>query len=379
MPSPRSASRLAPALLAAILLLAALPAWAQELVLEVLDVGQGDAVLLTSPAGKTVLVDGGPPEAGPKVASELRKRGIAALDLVVISHPHLDHVGGLLEAVRAAPPKLVLDPAIDHPLPTYDKLLDELGKRSIPVRIATPGRTIDLGGGAVATVLAPPQPHLTGTRSDVNSNSIVLRVEYGKTSLLLTGDLEPDGERALLASGAALEADVLKVAHHGSKHSSTARFLSAVRPKVAVISCGKGNDYGHPTKDALGRLRAAGADVLRTDVDGTVKIVTDGAKLAVFAERDGAAVASAEPAAAADVVEASAKRGAGGGLAPASRPFVGSKRSKTFHEQGCPGAAKLSAKHVDGWYTREEAEEAGRKPAADCLGEGGRKRRRSSR
>ncbi|AKU90290.1 ComEC/Rec2 family competence protein [Vulgatibacter incomptus] len=268
-------------LFALLLLLAPSWAWAAPLTLEVFDVGQGDAMLLTSPTGKRVLIDAGPPEAGERMAKRLRDRGIDALDLLVMTHPHLDHVGGVRAAIAAAPPRLVLDPGTDHPTRTYEQILDELLRRKIPLRIARRGTKIDLGGGAVAEVLAPPEPRLGGKRS-VNANSIVLAIRFGQIAWLLTGDAEPETERWLLReSGSSLRADLLKVAHHGSRHSSTAEFLRAVGPRDAIVSCGAGNDYGHPAPAAIERLERAGAKIWRTDRDGSLRVTTDGKTMRV--------------------------------------------------------------------------------------------------
>ncbi len=251
-----------------------------RLAVEILDVGQGDAILITSPTGKRVLVDGGPPEAGARLAAALARRGIESLDLAVLTHPHLDHLGGLRAAFRQAPPKLFLDPGIDHPVKAYERLLDDLGRRKVPIHAAVAGRKIDLGGGAVAELLWPPAA--PPQRLDVNDRGVVLRVSLGETAFLLAGDVGARTEVLLLRGGAErLRARVLKVGHHGSKNSSSTRFLDAVGAREAAISVGAGNPYGHPTESALGRLTASGATIRRTDLDGTISFVTDGREVQV--------------------------------------------------------------------------------------------------
>jgi beta-lactamase superfamily II metal-dependent hydrolase len=183
--------------------------------------------------------------------------------------------------VRDLGTRLFMDATHPHPTPLYDSLMHALDERSIPVRQAERGRRIDLGGGAWATLLSPPIPLITRSRSNVNANSVVVRIDYGKIGILFAGDAEAPTERWLLADGAKLGAQVLKVAHHGSRYSSTAPFLRAVHPTIAVMSVGTGNDYGHPAPETIARLEKLGAQVLRTDLDGTVTVETDGERITV--------------------------------------------------------------------------------------------------
>jgi beta-lactamase superfamily II metal-dependent hydrolase len=244
-------------------------------------VGQGDATLITSPAGKTVLVDGGPPEGARHLASFVRARTHAPLDLVLLTHRHLDHLGGLSRVIGAVGARLYLDSAFPHPSPAFDALMRLLAARHVPVRNATAGRRIDLGGGAEMTLLGPPAPPLLHTRSDVNANSVVSRLDYRRASFLFAGDAEKPTEKWLLDSGGRLRARVLKVAHHGSRYSSSMRFLRAVAPETAVICVGAHNDYHHPSPATIARLRTVGATVYRTDLDGDVELETDGDRIEV--------------------------------------------------------------------------------------------------
>jgi len=247
-----------------------------------MDVGQGDAALITSPAGKTVLIDGGLPEAGNTVVAFLDGHGIAMLDLVFLTHRHADHLGGLRAVVDKHGTRMFLDAPYPHEIQEYGRLLALLDRQRVPVRQAERGRTIDLGGDARLTLLGPPAPPLTDTRSDVNANSVVSRVDFGKVGVLFAADAEAQTERWLLDSQANLRAAVLKVAHHGSRYSSTPKFLQAVSPLVAVVSVGAGNEYHHPDPQTLARLARMGARVFRTDVDGPVTIETDGGKIEVL-------------------------------------------------------------------------------------------------
>jgi beta-lactamase superfamily II metal-dependent hydrolase len=276
-------------LLAAALLVALAPAAPARdrarLRVDFIDVGQGDAALVTSPTGKTVLIDGGPHEASAALVAFLRARHAGPLDLVVLTHRRADHLGGLPAVVSTLGARLYLDAPTPHPGKEREHLMQSLDVARVPVHDATPGRRIDLGGGAAITLLGPPEPPITGSRSDVNANSVVLRLDFGETRFLFMGDAESTTERRLLAERADVRARVLKVAHHGSSFSSTARFLAAVRPEIAVVSVGAHNDYHHPAPGTLRRLEATGARVLRTDVDGTVTIESDGHALRVSVAR----------------------------------------------------------------------------------------------
>ncbi len=249
-----------------------------------MDVGQGDAALVMSPAGKTVLIDGGLAEAGDTVVAFLGGRGIEILDLVFLTHRHADHLGGLLAVVDKHGTRMFLDAPYPHEIQEYDRLLVLLDKRQVPVRQAERGRSIDLGAGARMTLLGPPEPPITNSRSDVNANSVVSRIDFGKVGILFAADAEAQTERWLLDSQANLRAAVLKVAHHGSRYSSTPSFLQAVQPLVAVVSVGAGNEYHHPDAQTLGRLARMGTRVFRTDLDGPIAIESDGGKIEVFVQ-----------------------------------------------------------------------------------------------
>ncbi len=261
---------------------------APALRVDFVDVGQGDAALVTSPTGKTVLIDGGPAHGAPALTAFLAHHVHGPLDLILLSHRHEDHLGGLPAVVRQVGVRTFLDaPVAGHAGPDYEALMRELEARGVPARLATRGRRIDLGGGAVITLLGPPDPPIVGSRSDVNANSVVARLTFGNVAILFAGDAESPTEKWLLGSGAELGADVLKVAHHGSRYASGMKLLRAVHPRIAVISAGAGNEYGHPAPVTVERLARIGAAVYRTDLDGDVTIETDGAALKVETARAG--------------------------------------------------------------------------------------------
>ena len=260
-----------------------------------LDVGQGDCTLIQTPQGRSILVDaGGRYEADSAKASDtgkrivlpaLRRAGVRSLDVVILTHPHEDHAGGLPAVFAAIPVALWLDSGQPHAAPGYRGALEEGIRRHIPYHLGRAGQTLNIEQGVALRVLRPTRPLLVGTPDDLNNNSIVCRLEYGATSFLLCGDAADAAEAEMLSRGVGLRSDVLKVGHHGSATSSGAEFLKAVAPRWAVISCGRRNLYGHPRPETLERLREAGARVLRTDLDGGVVIESDGADLRVSTSR----------------------------------------------------------------------------------------------
>ncbi|HEU5298023.1 MAG TPA: DNA internalization-related competence protein ComEC/Rec2 [bacterium] len=261
------------------------------LAVAVLDVGQGDAILLRSPSGQTVLIDGGGEVEGGRatgydvgarrVVPALRHLGVRRLDLVILSHPHEDHAGGLVAVLQNFRVGLVLDSGLAHAGPSYARLRELAAARGVPVRPARRGMRIDLGDGVTAAVLLPEEPLITGSGSDPNLNSVVVRITYHRVGALFTGDMEALNESQLLALGDDLRSTILKVAHHGGSTGTTEAFVDAVRPAVAVISVGAVNPFGHPHPRTLDVLEEWGAAVYRTDRDGAVLIHTDGRRVAV--------------------------------------------------------------------------------------------------
>jgi competence protein ComEC len=250
----------------------------------VLDVGQGDAILIEAPSGTRVLVDGGP--SGALVTQAL---GAALppserrIDLMVLTHAQDDHVAGLVEVLERYDVRAVLWNGREGETGAFRAWAETVVRRELPVRIVGAGQVIDLGGGVRIEVLHPQPDHLEGTEDDLNNNAIVLRVVHGAVSFLLTGDIEVDGEAVLLNTGHDVSATVLKVAHHGSDGATTPAFLDAASPAFAVVSSGAGNPFGHPSPST--RLRLAGVPLLRTDLNGTVAFATDGRRLWLEYER----------------------------------------------------------------------------------------------
>ncbi len=253
-----------------------------------LDVGQGDAIVIRAPSGRVMMIDGGGEIEGRetgfdigarRVVPALRRMRVSQIDVLVLSHPHEDHAGGLVAVAENFRVGVVLDSGHPHPAPSYPRLLHLVDVRRIPYRVARRGLRIDLGGGARALVLHPEDPLISGSGSDANLNSIVLRLTYGGVSVLFTGDIEGLIETRLLDAGDEVRSTVLKVAHHGSRTSSRPEFLDAVAPQIAVISVGAWNPFGHPHPETLDALAAVGARIYRTDRHGAVTVETDGRHL----------------------------------------------------------------------------------------------------
>ena len=260
--------------------------------LHVLDVGQGDAVALRTPRGRWVLVDAGRAwrggDAGHRVVVPYVRRRGGELAALVLSHPHADHVGGAASVLRRLGAGVIWDAAFVLGSEVYADALREARRRRVPWRRVRPGDSLTLDGVALR-VLAPDSAW-TAALDDPNLASVVLSVQFGRVRFLLVGDAEAPEERWLLdragrdpALAAALRADVLKVGHHGSRTSSTPEFVRVVAPRLALVSVGAGNSYGHPSAAVLHRLRRAGAEVLRTDRHGTLVVRTDGRRIRVEA------------------------------------------------------------------------------------------------
>lgn len=302
------------------------PASGGELQVRVLDVGQGDSILIVSPEHKVVLVDAGDATKSKNVLEALKRNGVEKIDYFIATHAHPDHIGAAADVIKNIGIGTILDSGYapegletkqqsnknandksgkgkgaqtkNAPktvagkqsagktleLPTvkaYREMREAAEAQNVKIETAAPGSHYDLGGGARLTVLAPTQPfftkdQMTAGGNDLNANSIMLRLDYGDFSMLLAGDAEAQTEHRLLTQGGEFEAKILKVAHHGSKYATTQEFLDRVRPEVAIISDGEYNRYGHPSQAVLDRLKTATAKVYRTDLQGEITITTKG-------------------------------------------------------------------------------------------------------
>lgn len=234
-----------------------------------LDVGQGDAAVIQC-GGQSMLIDGGKPEKSSYIYAWLQQHGLSYLDVIVATHVDADHIGGLSGALNYASVGTAYCPETTGTTETFQSFVKYLAQRGKQITVPTAGETFALGGAQVQ-ILGP-----LHRAEDSNDNSIVLKVSFGATSFLFTGDAERAEEQDLLNAGVNLQSTVLKVGHHGSDTSTSYPFLRAVAPQYAVISVGAGNSYGHPTEAVLSRLRDAGVTTFRTDMQGEITAVSDG-------------------------------------------------------------------------------------------------------
>ena len=249
-----------------------------------LGVGQGDAILIETPSGQNILVDGGPADG--EIVSRLGGRFSfwnRSIDLVVSTHPHEDHSGGLVEVLKRYEVKQVLESPVKYDSPVYQEWQSLIEEKKIKRTVAQSGQHIKLGDGLELEALYAGDAGLGNSASALDINSVVLRLVYGDVSVLLTADIFEETERYLLNTRFDLSSTVLKVAHHGSDSSSCLEFLFVVKPQVAVISVGVDNPFGHPSPEVLGRLDTT--HLYRTDVQGNIELITDGKRLWVKTER----------------------------------------------------------------------------------------------
>ncbi|WP_371380535.1 ComEC/Rec2 family competence protein [Sporomusa aerivorans] len=255
------------------------------LTVKVLDVGQGDSILIRT-GEQVVLVDTGDVPAREKLVSMLKSQGISTIDKLIITHPHADHLGGAIAVLDNFAVKQIYDSGQKTTTNLYKQYLTQIQKKKIPFTVVEVGTTIDLGQEVVLKVLAPEKPFFSGTDSDLNNNSIVAKLVYRSFSLLLTGDAEEESEQRMLKRDAAgLKSTLLKSGHHGSRTSSTIPFLQAVKPEAALISLGADNEYHHPHPSTLKKYNERKIKVYRTDTDGTLTVTTDGSTYNITKER----------------------------------------------------------------------------------------------
>ncbi len=317
------------------------PAVEGDLIVHFIDVGQADCALVEC-GGEYLLIDGGNRDDGQLVVTYLEQQGVEELAAVVCTHAHEDHVGGLPSVLAVYPTAAVYAPTRTYSSNIFDDFVYYTDQQGLTVEIPSPGDTFSIGDAQV-TVLGPTQSY-----AETNDTSIILRLDYGETSFLFTGDMETAAEEDLLDywGGDAVQVDVLKVGHHGSNTSTGYRFLYEVDPDYGVISVGKDNSYGHPHEEPLSRLRDAGVTLLRTDELGHIQAVSDGQEITFTWGNQNAQPEQVEPG--------------------ENQTFIGNRNSKTLHAQSCGSLPKEENRVYFDSY--QEALAEGYTPHSGCLG-----------
>ena len=324
---------------------AAAPATGDGLMVHFIDVGQADCALLECD-GEYMIIDGGNKEDGQLVISYLEQQGVEELKAVVCSHAHEDHVGGLPSVLAVYPTAAVYAPTKTYSSNVFDDFVYYADQQRQEIIIPGVGETFALGGAEVM-VLGPVKSY-----AETNDTSIVLRVDYGESSFLFTGDMEVAAENDMLdyweTNSGIFHVDVLKVGHHGSDTSTGYRFLYEVDPTYGVISVGEGNSYGHPHDEPMSRLKDAGVALLRTDELGHIVAFTDGQEISFTWGNQSAQPEDVEP-------------------AETTQPtFIGNKNSRKLHGEDCGSLPKEENQVI--FHSYQEAIEAGYTPCGSCLG-----------
>ncbi len=256
-----------------------------ELTIRMLDIGQGDSFLLEKD-GKFVLIDAGDIEHRDAIVQLLQKYKVKTLSKVVITHPHADHLGGMNAIFKNFKIESIYDDGVVSGTASYKNYLKQIQANKIAYKTLKAGDTVKFFDDVSYKVVGPVKDMKDQKgKEDLNNNSIVGRLTYGDFSMLFTGDAEKEEEATILSQKATLASNVLKVGHHGSRTSTSPDFLKAVAPKDAFISCGQGNDYGHPHKVTVDKLEKAKVNIYRTDRDGTVTLTTSGSGYKISKER----------------------------------------------------------------------------------------------
>lgn len=245
-----------------------------NMVTHFIDVGQGDCILIQV-NHKNLLIDSGTSDSKQKLIRYLKKNNITRLDYIVATHPHEDHIGGMAKVIKTFEVGEFWAPKVITSTQAFEDMIRSLRAKNLKIKIAKPNTSLNLGPNTTCVMLSPNKT----TYENVNNYSCAIKISYKNSTYLFTGDIETEAENEIMDTGYDIKADVLKVAHHGSKTSTSQEFLNKVSPKIAVISCGTDNDYGHPNKETLDKLKKLNCTVYRTDLDKTIVLISDGSNI----------------------------------------------------------------------------------------------------
>ncbi|KKQ60159.1 MAG: Competence protein ComEA helix-hairpin-helix repeat protein [Parcubacteria group bacterium GW2011_GWE2_38_18] len=249
-----------------------------HLEIDFLDVGQGDSILIKAPSGQNILIDGGPDKTVLRRLSENLPWWDRQIDLIILTHPHDDHVGGLIEVLKHYQVKRIVYSGVIHSSPAYINWLEQIKNKEIPLTIIDRPQNINFSADCKLQFIYPRKNLAGQSVANLNNSSVITKLIYKKASALLVGDAEQEVENEMIDQKVNLSAQLLKVGHHGSDTASGEEFLNSVKPEIGIIQVGVDNSFGHPSKRILKKLERANVRVLRNDLDGTIKMISEGEK-----------------------------------------------------------------------------------------------------
>ncbi|GGA89168.1 ComEC/Rec2 family competence protein [Ornithinibacillus halotolerans] len=252
---------------------------AKKMDVHFINVGQGDSIFIQTPNDKNILIDGGPPKAGKKVVNYLKGLGIKEIDLIIATHPDRDHIGGLPTVMKEFKVKEILDSGKLHVTRAYANYMNEIRKQKIPLTVAKADKEI-----RIDTLLDFRILNAYGKYKNNNQSSIALKLSYNDVDFLFLGDIE-DEQETKIGKKYDVRAEIIKIAHHGSKTSSSKNFLEQVKPKVAIITYSQYNDYGHPVNRVIQRLMELDTNIFSTAVHGDLVVHTEGENYLVYPQK----------------------------------------------------------------------------------------------
>lgn len=320
------------------------PGSASGLSVHYIDVGQGDSMLIQS-SGRSMLIDTGTSDQSEKLLKYLSDQGVTRFDYVIGTHPDSDHIGSLDIIIDKYEIGTLLMPPREHTTRTFEDVLDAAANKRLKITKPSVGTVYQLGDASFE-IIAPNQDY----GDDNNNWSIGIKLVYGENRFIMCGDAEAEAELDICNEIKDLSADVLKLGHHGSRTSSTEEFLDRVKPEYAVISCGKGNTYGHPSPETLKKLKSRNIKILRTDEQGTIIARSDGKKIIWNTTPDTSELSSDDTSS-----------------APENPGYILNTNTKKFHRINCPSAEDISDENKEAFQgTREKLIQKGYEPCKRC-------------